>query len=83
MLTGPNVALANREVKAEVLRPFWLRRDGKMVETKPGETIQCELWLANQLAKHSPPKIGPIGTYAKQQAEKDAAAKEAASKKAA
>lgn len=83
MLTGPNVALANREVKAEVLRPFWFKRDGKMVETKPGETIVCELWLANQLAKHAQPKIGPVGTHARLTAEREAAAKEAASKKAA
>lgn len=83
MLTGPNVALANREVTAEVLRSFWFRRDDKMVEVKPGETIKCPLWLANQLAKHAQPKIGPVGTHARLLAEKEAAAKEAASKKAA
>ena len=46
MLTGPNVALANREVKAEVLRPFWLRRDGKLVEMSPREF--SVLWVLLQ-----------------------------------
>lgn len=63
----------NRLVRVHCIRPFRLA-DGKAVrETKgdkldeqgniverTGEDIEVELWLANMLANHHPPKIGPV-----------------------
>lgn len=50
---------ATRLVEAEVLQPFRFNDGAAMRETKKGEVVKLELWLANGLANHNPPKIGP------------------------
>ncbi len=71
MLTT-NSNKADRLVKVHALRPFRMvegtnarvvkgdKHDetGKLLEA--GEDVEMPLWLANMLANHQPPKVGPV-----------------------
>lgn len=71
MLTT-NQNKADRLVRVQVLRPFRVvegtnarvakadkvDETGKVVDQ--GEDVEIPLWLANMLANHHPPKIGPV-----------------------
>jgi len=63
----------NKLVAVTVLKPFRINEGKKTRETKEGETVEVELWLANALANHHPPKVGPVTALGKTAAARAAA----------
>lgn len=63
MLESASMKTAEKPVQVEVHRPFRVNEGGTVRETKPGETVTVPLYLARELAGHTPPKIGPKGSY--------------------
>lgn len=63
MLQTQSMSAAERPIAVDVLRSFRLNEAGKVRETKPGETVEVPLYLARELAGHTPPKVGPKGSY--------------------
>lgn len=77
---------ANRLVAVHCIHPFRLNEGGKMREVKgdkldaqgnvveeTGENVEIELWLANALANHHPPKVGPVTNLGKRAQQRAAA----------
>jgi hypothetical protein len=74
MLQGKN-SKEERLVRVHAIRPFRLPDGGKTrvvrgdeivlddkgenPKTIPGEDVDLPLWMANMLANHEPPKVGP------------------------
>jgi len=73
-------------VKVECLIPFRLRENnvtrivrGREIDktgavTKNGELVDVEFWLANALANHNPPKVGPASDIGRKALERQQAA---------
>jgi len=69
MLHSANANSAEKLVAVNVVIPFRLKEGNAVRETKVGETVNVEYWLAVQLANHVPAKIGPVTERGRQAAE--------------
>lgn len=73
MLQTNAINSAEKPIKVDVLRPFYVSAVNGVRLAKEGETVELPIWLAKSLAGHTPPKVGPAGSFQKPKAEKAAA----------